>query len=295
METNLNPATYIVTGATAGIGLACAELLIAQGGNVIGVGRSAERCRVAENRLRSLYPQGQATYLTADLSSQREVRALAERIRQELAQRDPPTWLALLNNAGAFTYWLTLTPEGFETQWAVNVVAPFLLTHELLPNLRAAPAARVVTVSSASHRGAHLDWSDPQMRRHYNGLAAYGHTKLADVLFTCELNRRLGPDSSVRAFAADPGLVKTDIGLKDPSPLVQWVWRWRRAGGISPQQSASGIFPLLCDPALQDSREPYWRNGQPRQASRAALDGPLAARLWTLLETMCGVEEATHD
>ena len=290
MTNVLTGKTWIVTGATSGIGLACAEILAEQGGYVIGVGRSAERCGAAETRLRSINPQGDARYFVSDLSLQSEVRALAGRIRETLAERGQALD-GLINNAGTFTYWMALTREGFEMQWAVNHLAPYLLTHELLPLLQAAPAARVVTVSSDSHYGARMDWDDPQMRRRYNGLSAYGRTKLANILFTLELKRRLGPTPWVKAFAADPGLVKTEIGFKGTPPLVRWIWERRRAGGMSPEESARGIVRLLTEPALQESAEIYWRHGQPRQASPAARDAQSAARLWALSEKMCGITE----
>ncbi len=295
METNLSGKTYLVTGATSGIGLAAAEILLRQGASVIGVGRSTGRCQEAENRLRRAYPGAEISYLVADLSTQGQVRALAAQVRALLSQRGANALDGLLNNAGTFTFWLTLTPEGFETQWAVNHLAPFLLTHELLPLLEAASAGRVVTVSSGSHYGTRLDWADPQLRRHYNGLRAYGSTKLANVLFTLELNRRLGPGSRLRAFAADPGLVKTDIGFKGTPAIVRWVWKQRRAAGIPPEESARGIVYLLTEPSIQDSGEVYWQHGRPKAASRFALDRQSAARLWSLSESMCGLaEEVTH-
>ena len=287
--------TFVITGATSGIGLACAEMLVRQGAGLIGVGRSAERCRAAETRLHALNPQAEIRYLVADLSLQSEVRALTQRIRAEVQARGQQGLDGLVNNAGTFTYWLTLTREGFETQWAVNHLAPFLLTVELLPLLRAAPAARVVTVSSDSHYGARLTWDDPQLRRRYNGLSAYGRTKLANVLFTLELNRRLGPASSVRAFAADPGLVKTEIGFKGTPRLVRWIWQQRRAAGISAEESARGLLFLLGEPAIQESPQIYWRHAKPRPASPAALDPQSAARLWAVSAQMCGIVAEVQD
>ena len=283
--------TYLVTGATSGIGLACAEILTMEGARVIGVGRSAERCRAAEQRLRALHTDADPVYFVADLSLQSEVRGLAERVREALPGLD-----GLVNNAGTFTFWLELTREGFETQWAVNHLAPFLLTYELLPLLETAPAGRVATVSSDSHYGARITCDDPQLRRHYNGLGVYGRTKLANVLFTLELSRRLGTASRVRAFAADPGLVKTEIGLKGAPALVRWIWGRRRAGGISAEESARGIVYLLTEPSLQDAPELYWRHGRPRPASPAGRDVESAARLWALSERMCGIlaAEVSH-
>jgi retinol dehydrogenase 12 len=289
MASSLMDKTIVVTGATSGIGLATASALAGFGAHVIGVGRSAQRCREAERKLCSANPPIKVTYCVADLSLQSEVRRVADEIRQILALRGLEHLDGLVNNAGTFTYWLGLTAEGFETQWALNHLAPFLLTLELLPLLEAAPAARVVTVSSESHAHTRLNWADIQLRRHYNGLLAYKQTKMANVLFTAELNRRLGPNSRVRAFAADPGLVKTDIGFKGTPGIVQWVWGKRRAIGIPPEEAAKGIVYLLGETSLRSARDVYWRHGEPRPADPRALDVQNGQRMWALSTQMCGL------
>jgi NAD(P)-dependent dehydrogenase (short-subunit alcohol dehydrogenase family) len=157
METTLIGKTYVVTGATSGIGLAIARQLVESGAGLIGIGRSEERCRGAEMKLRALFPDARIDYVIADLSLQGEVRRAAGEVRALLAQQKKAGLDGLVNNAGTFTYWLALTPEGFEMQWAVNHLAPFLLTLELLPVLQSAPLARVVTVSSDSHYGARMN------------------------------------------------------------------------------------------------------------------------------------------
>lgn len=289
MEYDLTHKTFVVTGATSGIGLAAAEILARQGAAVIGVGRSAERSRQAEAQLHRANPSAPARMLVADLSLQSEVIRLAGEITRQLAEWGKTGLDGLVNNAGVFTYWLALTAEGIETQWAVNHLAPFLLTHHLLPVLQAAPTARVVTVSSASHYPARLRWDDLQLRRRYNGLAAYGNTKLANVLFTLELNRRLGEHSTVRAFAADPGLVKTDMGFKGTPAIARWAWKLRRSGGEPPEHAARGIVYLLAQPELSEARDLYWKDGQPRRPSRRALDGAAACRLWEVSARMCAL------
>jgi NAD(P)-dependent dehydrogenase (short-subunit alcohol dehydrogenase family) len=285
----LSGKTIVVTGATSGIGLAIAGELARHGTHVIGIGRSRERCEAAERLLGSTNPEIPPKFFTADLSLQSEVRKAAEEIR-EILLRSGREWLdGLVNNAGTFAYWLTLTPEGFETQWAVNHLAPFLLTHELRPLLEAAPESRVVTVSSASHYAGRLNWEDIQLRHRYNGLRAYEQTKLANVLFTAELNRRLGEGSPLRAFAADPGLVKTDIGLKGTPGLVRWFWGIRRSRGVTPEVSAKGIVYLLGEPSLQSRSEIYWKQGTAKTPSRFSQDTEAARRLWAISERMCGV------
>lgn len=277
----------VVTGATSGIGLSIAEQLVQAGAFVIGVGRSEEHCGQTQSHLQSLVPGGESVFITADLAEQSAVREAAKQIRNLLTERSLDRLDALINNAGAFYYWLTLTSEGFEMQWAVNHLAPFLLTHELLPLLRASSSPRVVTVSSSSHYNTRLRWEDIQLRRRYNGLLAYKQTKLANVLFTAELNRRMNP--KVRAFAADPGLVKTDIGTKSDSFISRWIWSIRRRSGISAEDSARGIVYLVSDPGLQSSTEVYWRHGKPKNPSPFALDPEPASRLWALSEKMCAI------
>ncbi len=289
MASSIMGKTIVVTGATSGIGLATASALAGMGAYVIGVGRSAERCRDAERKLKAINPAAQATYCVADLTLQSEVRRVAGEIREILAARGLNSLDGLVNNAGTFTYWLNLTAEGFETQWALNHLAPFLLTLELLPLLEAAPSGRIVTVSSESHAHTRLNWTDIQLRRHYNGLLAYKQCTLANVLFTAELIRRLGADSRVRAFAADPGLVQTEIGFKGTPGIVQLVWRWRRAIGISPEEAAKGIVHLLGETSLRNAQDVYWRHGQPRRPDPQALDAANGQRLWSLSAQMCGL------
>lgn len=294
MEQKIQDKMIVITGATSGIGLAAAEQLAQSGYSLIGVGRSPERCRAAESQLRTLNPQIMVHYLVADLSLQNEVNRLAGEIERLLHSLGRASLDGLLNDAGTFTYWLTFTQEGIEMQWAVNHLAPFLLTNRLLPLLQAAPSARVVTVSSGSHYGARIHWDDPQLRRRYNCLTAYGSTKLANILFTLELNRRLGDHSSVRAFAADPGLVKTGIGMKGNPAIAGWVWKIRVSGGVPAEESARGIVYLVSEPSIQESGEIYWKNSQPKPPSRQALDEESAARLWQLSEQYCGLNGEGH-
>ena len=289
MGDSLLNKTFVVTGATSGIGLAVAEALAQRGAVVIGVGRSKERCVQAEERWRACHHQARAACLVADLSVQAEVRRLIEEISTLLATWGLTALDGLANVAGTFTFWQTLTPDGFETQWAVNHLAPFSLTLGLLPLLRQAPMARVVTVSSGSHYRTRLQWDDIQLQRRYQPLRAYKQTKLANVLFTAELNRRLGPASIVRAFAADPGLVRTEIGFKARSGLAHWIWKLRLWRAVPPEDAARGIVFLLSEPSLQGSDAIYWKDSHPQEPSSEAQNGYAARRLWELSELMRGV------
>ncbi len=290
MDTKLNQMTIVITGATSGIGLATAIALARRGAAIVGIGRSADRCKSAEQAVREAQTSGAyAAFLVADLSLQTEVREVADEIRASLHAWRRSYLDVLINNAATVPYWQTLTPEGFDMQWALNHLAPFLLTLELLPVLSAAPSGRVITVSSGSHYSGRLNWPDIQLRRSYTPLRAYNQSKLANVLFTLEFNRRYAASSRVRAYAADPGLVNTDLGQKSNSSLARWVWGIRRRGGVTPESAAQGLVFLASEPSIQDSPEIYWKDGKPKKPSIHALNAQSAKQLWELSAQMCGV------
>jgi NAD(P)-dependent dehydrogenase (short-subunit alcohol dehydrogenase family) len=284
--------TFVVTGATSGIGFAVAEALARAGASIIAVAHSAEHARQAQEQLQAVCGSGvRTTYVVADLSLQPEVRRLAEDVRRILADWSPTHLAGLIHSAATVPFWQTLTPEGFDMQWSVNHLAAFLLTMLLLPDLRAAPAARVVVVSSGSHYGARLMWGDIQLLHRYQPLRAYNQSKLANVLFAAEFNRRMAGTCSVHAFAADPGLVNTEIGLKSNSFLARWLWDLRRRGGIQPAEAAKGIVFLALDPSIHASREIYWKHGRPKIPSTYAQNPQAARQLWELSAAMCGLND----
>jgi NAD(P)-dependent dehydrogenase (short-subunit alcohol dehydrogenase family) len=274
----------VITGATSGIGLATATALCRAGDRVIGLGRSPERARAAEAVVRRQVPEADLTVDVADLASQRQVNELAGRILTDAPRVD-----VLINNAAVVPGWYLATEDGYEMQFAVNHLAPFLLTARLYPALRAAPDGRVVTVSSGSHRGARIRWADVMLRRSYHPLRAYRQSKVANVLFSYELNRRRRGDSSVRAFVADPGLVDTALGSKQTNGVARWVWERRRRRGVAPQEGAQTVVMLSNDLSVHRSTEIYWRDGRPQSPSRYAQRADEAARLWELSERLCGV------
>jgi NAD(P)-dependent dehydrogenase (short-subunit alcohol dehydrogenase family) len=284
-ELDLTGKTIVITGATAGIGQAAAQTLAARGADMVGIGRSASRCQDAQQAILEAHPEANISFKVADLSSQRQVRRLAADLRDTCKEID-----VLVNNAGTVSSWYIATEDGYELQFAVNHLAPFLLTYELLPLLEAAPAARVITVSSASHYRTRMHWADVMLFRNYNCLLAYKQSKLANVLFTAEFNRRLGQASNVRAYAVDPGLVQTNIGLKGTSGLEQWVWERRSTNGVSPEKGAETVIFLASAPALEDPGAIYWKDCQPKRPSRYALRQPEATRLWELSERLCGLD-----
>jgi NAD(P)-dependent dehydrogenase (short-subunit alcohol dehydrogenase family) len=195
----------------------------------------------------------------------------------------------LVNNAGVFTARRRLSPDGLELQLAVNHLAPFLLSHELMPLLAVPPEARLLTLSSGSHFGATFAETDLGQSGPYNSLRTYGRTKLACVLFTYELARRLGPRSRISTYAVDPGLVNTDMGLKDASALVRIVWLVRRRKGRTPAEGAKTTLCLASDSAASAQTGRYWKDCRAIPSSRQSYDEGSARRLWELSERLTGI------
>ena len=283
--------TYVISGATSGIGFATAKRLASKGATVIGIGRSPSRCQEAETALRLSSKNSNINFLIADLGNQNETILVANQIGELLKSKGRNSLEGLVNNAGVFTYWMTLTAEGIEKQWAVNHMAAFNLTNLLMPLLNNSETARIVTVSSDSHYAGRINWDDPQLRRNYNGLQAYENTKLANVLFTYEINNRLEAGSHVKALAVDPGLVKTEIGFKNLPSTLRWIWRLRSSAGTSPEIPAAGIDYLLSEPAIQQSPYLYWKNCQPKKPGKRAINPQSSAWLWQYSEALSGLNK----
>jgi len=282
--------SVVVTGATAGIGLASAVALAREGALVIGVGRSPHRCVRAEAHIRQAVPGARVCFLVAELSLQREVRRLAEEIDHLLKEEGFSHLDALVNNAGTFAAHLDRTAEGIYLALAVNHLSGYLLTRLLLPRLRVAPFGRVVTISSASHYRAIFNPRRLNQSLCYNGLWAYKITKLMNVLFTYELNHR-ERGSAVRAFAVDPGLINTEIGLKDRSWIARSIWDLRRKSGRPPEVPARTVLYLCAEEGLQTSTDYYWHDLAPKTPSRAARRSDLARELWQASAELCGLKD----
>ncbi len=273
----------VVTGATSGIGLETAKLLAARGLRVIGIGRNKDRCTDARDRILGEVPGANVSFENADLSSLDQVRGAARRIAAAVDRVD-----VLVNNAGTFAFTRKKSRDGLELQLAVNWLAGFSLTGLLLPLLAAAPRARVVTVSSGSHFAGRMHWKDLQLTRGYNGLKAYDQSKLATVLFTRELARRLGPGATIGAYAVDPGLVRTEIGAKGGGVLVRIAWRLRTRKGIPASTAAHSVCYCAIAEDADGQSGLYWKEGTSLPPSPRAVDGLDAVRLWEMGEQLSG-------
>jgi NAD(P)-dependent dehydrogenase (short-subunit alcohol dehydrogenase family) len=286
----LSGKTAVVTGATSGIGLATALLLAENGAWVIGTGRNEQRCRSAESSLKAAWPEAKVNFLMADLSIQSQVGGLANEITAILSSQNIPCLDILVNNAGTYSQKKVMTRDGIELTFATNHLAPFLLTHQLLPILTASPAGRVITVSSDSHYNATIDPQTAANPTFYFGLQAYARSKLANVLFTSEFNRRMA-GSSVHAYAVDPGLVKTDIAMKGQPLFSRLIWKIRSSAGVAPEVPAKTILFLASNSTIQNSPENYWFDSQPKRCSRLAAQPDLAQELWRISSKLCHLDE----
>jgi NAD(P)-dependent dehydrogenase (short-subunit alcohol dehydrogenase family) len=276
----------VMTGVTSGIGLEAAKQLAAGGMRVIGVGRTAEGCRRAEEEIRGSSHGVEVRVIAADLSSLGSVRGAAAAVREDL----PDGRLdRLIHNAATVSDWYIGTVDGYELQFAVNYLAAFLLTHELFPALVRPEEARVITVSSGLHRRAEIRWEDPMFRGKYSGLKAYKQSKLALVLFTLELNRRVAHRFPVRAIGVEPGLVDAAIGEKNTGGLVAAHGTRKGTRGLDPADAAAAVVRLAADRAASIPAD-YWRLGRPSEPSSYARSVDAALRLWRLSERLCGID-----
>lgn len=271
----------MVTGATRGIGRATATGLARLGATVVVVARDAARSVQVAGEIRAATGNEAVSHVVADLASLASVRDAAA----EIARRHPAVHV-LVNNAGINAARRTLTPDGLEATLAVNHLAPFLLARLLEPQLRLGAPSRVITVTSWFERLGRLDLGDLQSTRGYNGLRAYYASKLANVLFTRALARRLA-GTGVTANCVDPGLVATDL-LRE-----RWWWRPRwlqpvwRTFLLSPEQAAARVVHAASSPALSTvSGHCLGASGREVRTSRRSRDDALAERLWELSDRL---------
>jgi NAD(P)-dependent dehydrogenase (short-subunit alcohol dehydrogenase family) len=274
--------TVLVTGATAGIGRATALGLARLGANLAITGRDRGRAEDTAREIRAVAAVPVGVFV-ADLSSQAEVRRLADEVLASLPRLD-----VLVNNVGG--YWSTrhVTADGLERTLALNHLAPFLLTRLLLDRLAQSGTGRVVTVASNAHAQGRINFADLQGEQDYAGSRAYNQSKLANVLFTYELARRL-TGRTVTANALHPGVVRTSFGADDPGRTQRLVVPFIRPFMNAPAQGAVTSIHLASAPNLTDVTGQYFANRKPKESSKRSYDEPVAARLWQVSAELVGM------
>ncbi|MGH0035130.1 MAG: SDR family oxidoreductase [Myxococcota bacterium] len=273
----------VVTGTTSGIGEVTARELARRGGRLVLVARSAARAEAVASRIRDELSGVEVDAVIADLARLGDVRRAAAAIGQRHGRVD-----VLVNNAGLVNLRREVTEDGHEMVFAVNHLAPFLLTRLLEAPLHAAPAARVVNVASEAHRFGGIDLDDPgYAHRRWRPMQAYGQSKLANILFTRELARRWA-QGPVTANCLHPGAVATGLGTNNG-------WFGRLAMGLlgplfkTPEQGAETTIHLATSPDRATTSGEYFADCRPKRPSSSALDDDLALRLWRASEAWTGL------
>jgi retinol dehydrogenase 14 len=273
----------LVTGATGGIGKATAIGLATMGARVGITGRDLIRAEQAVADIRTASGNPAVDAFAADMSSQAEVRRLAGAVLDAYPRLD-----VLVNNVGGFCAHRHTTADGLEHTFALNHLAPFLLTNLLLDRLKASAPARVVTVSSGAQRMGHIDFDDLQGRRNYSGQRAYNQSKLANVMFTIELARRL-QGIGVTANSVHPGVVRTNFGSEDQAGFFQIISPLVRPFLKTPTQGAWTPIYLASSSDVEAITGQFFANRKPKTANKAAGDVDVTARLWRVSADLVGL------
>ena len=275
--------TVVMTGATSGIGEVAALALAGLGARIVFIARDEARARATLRKIEAKAPGSSHRMHLADLSSMGETRKAGAAIAASEPRID-----VLINNAGAMFADRRVTPEGLELTFALNHMAYFVLTEALREKLIASAPARIVSTSSTAHEGASLDFSDLQSARGYGGFKVYGRSKLANILFTRELARRLA-GTGVTANCLHPGFVATRFGHSAGG----WTARiipFLQAFAITPEKGADTIVHLASSPEVADVTGGYFVKRKVVEPSAAARDDSAARRLWEASEALAGAQ-----
>ncbi len=268
----------MVTGAASGIGAATAQALAQQGATLILVDRDAQKGIAMVNQIKQQTGNVAVDFMGTDLSSQQEIRQLVQRFARRYQRLD-----VLMNNAGALFGERRESVDGIEMTFALNYLGYFMLTNLLLDTLKASAPARIINTSSRSHARAQINFDDLESRTNYKGLSAYAHSKLAIVLFTYELARRL-EGTGVTANALHPGIVATNFAMQGGG-IMGLIVRLFRPAFVSPEQGAQTGIYLATSPEIEGVTGKYFVKCKAVPSSPTSYDMAVASRLWQVSET----------
>lgn len=264
----------LITGATSGIGRATAEALARQGLTVVLVARDPHKGRAVLDEIKTRTGSGSLDLLVSDLSSQASIRELAAAYKNRYDRLH-----VLVNNAGGFFSDRRTTVDGLELTFAFNHLAYFLLTNLLLDRLRAGAPARIVNVSSEAQAMTGLNFDDLQAERRYDGQRAYSQSKLANVVFTYALARRLA-GSGVTANAVHPGVVRTNFGRENPSLVFRLLFPLIDRFMLTPEKGAATPIYLATSAEIEGVSGQYFANQKPKRSNPVSYDLGVQERLW---------------
>ncbi len=279
----LKDKIVIVTGATNGIGLDAARALARQGATTHIVGRSATKLDESVSAIKAFAGHERVFAWQADLSSQQQIRVLAADLRVSIPRID-----VLLNNAGAIFSTRQESPDGIELTWALNHLGYFLLTSLLLDAVKAAPAGRIVNVSSVAHLRGRINFADVELQSGYSGFKAYSQSKLANVMFTYALARRL-TGSRVTTNAVHPGVVATGFGRNGNGVMNLVIGTLSTWFGRTSEMGATTSTYLASSPEVDGVTGQYFADRKAVKSSAASHDEAAQERLWALSETQVGM------
>jgi len=274
VNSSMHGKICMVTGANSGIGKATALALAQMGATVVMVCRDRARGEEARSEITTKSRNNAVDLLLADLSSQQSIRQLVEHFKQRYTHLH-----VLINNAGAAFPGRRETVDGLEMTFAVNYLAPFLLTNLLLDVLKASAPARIVNVSSNSHKSGYIQMDDLQEEKRYRSMQVYGQSKLAVVLFTYELARRL-QGTGVTANCLHPGFVATHFGQRDVGPAFRLLVKLIGSFGTSPQKGAKTSIYLASSPEVEGVTGKYFVKSIPKRSAAISYDESLQRQLW---------------
>ncbi len=273
----------LITGGTGGIGKATAIGLATMGARVGITGRDLARAEQAASDIRAASANSAVDAFAADMSSQAEVRRLAVSVLDAYPRLD-----VLVNNVGGFWAHRHLTVDGLERTFALNHLAPFLLTSLLLDRLKASAPARVVTVSSGAQSMGRIDFDDLQGARSYSGQRAYNQSKLANVMFSNELARRLD-GTGVTANSLHPGVVRSNFGAEDQARWFAVMSHVILPLLKTPAQGAQTSIYLASSPDMDGVTGRFFANRKSKRPNKTAFDSEATARLWNVSAGLVGV------
>ena len=273
----------LITGATSGIGKVSATEIAQQGATTILVGRNPELGKKVQEELKRVTGNSAVDLFIADLSLQADVRKLAQAFHEKYNRLD-----VLLNNAGAVFDKRRETPEGIEMTFALNHLNYFLLTHLLLDTLKASAPSRIINVSSAAHMRGRINFTDLEGERKYNGWVSYAQSKLANILFTYELSRRLA-GTQVTANTLHPGFIVSNFGMENGRISVFLIRLLQMLFAINVQEGAQTSVYLATSPEVAQTTGQYFVKKRPQASASASLDVEKAKRLWEISAKMTGI------
>jgi len=269
----------MVTGATSGIGRETALALAKKGARVVIVGRNEKKCIKTVNFIKKEAGNSSIEYINADLSSLMQVREVARKIKQKYHQLD-----VLINNVGGYFIKRQQSVDGFEMNLALNYLGPFLLTLLLVDMLKSSEQGRIINVSSQAHERGEIHFEDLQFINDFVGFDAYAQSKLAIILFTYELSRRL-QDTNVTVNALHPGLVASNFGMNNG--LIRfYIRRLLKRGEITPEAGARTSIYLASSLSLDQCTGGYYIKEKLRKSSPASYDSSVASQLWSITKEL---------